>query len=797
MTLEIELQGVKDTLSLKESEDTWGAIANALVTLKQAIQHNSTELPDKLVVTLRAHAQAINNAATSERSRLSGHALDLLSTSVIELGNTFDPLLSLFIPTLLTLSSRPNKSFEPSSEFGRKMTLEIELQGVKDTLSLKESEDTWGAIANALVTLKQAIQHNSTELPDKLVVTLRAHAQAINNAATSERSRLSGHALDLLSTSVIELGNTFDPLLSLFIPTLLTLSSRPNKVFVSRARDCLNTIVSCTQSSVVLPLLVHHIHDKSTSVRLTVAETALTYLNCANPPDVQREARAKDVELLIKAAAVDANADVRKYGRDLFDAYKVLLPERVHSFTAPLTPTIRKYLNIRGASGSSTQPISRPASSLHLNSSTNTCRRQVEPAKPGAASRSTRSTTRTVPSHDASHPEFSVPSSLDAVPSTLRTRDAATPTLIMPYSRPHSRADSCTSIASSGRVKGAMSACSSDVNDAEPRPNSIMAQSNCDNSSPQKPKVGPLRPGLSHPDAISTTNDKMQRRAGGARRVLRPEQPQNEVEQQSHPKGPIRPSHAATTTAPSTSHITATQRKGPGVPARPAKSNTSSSQKRAAEPPSQPDTSQKKDASRLTKPTTSQLARQRQAASGSQCRTEAAAKAKEHHSSRTLKVSKQGKIELPKTKQFSDLLPQRVVNANNFLPKVVEPINIPLPPSPAEVLPSLEAADTPFAAVKNEQTPMRPPLPPPVYPATPVTNSKLSSLPSVEQTPITALVDAIRDGFIFTPRAVVSNDSVDDYEEEADDTFRIDADDPKLLVIPPLDWKRKPTSMSG
>lgn len=209
------------------------------------------------------------------------------------------------------------------------MSVSAELERAQAALSLKESEDTWAAIANALVKLKQVIERDSADIPLQLVLILRTQAQAINSAVTSERSRLSGYALDLLSTSATALGNTFDPLLPLFVPTLLALSTRPNKVFVSRARTCLNTIISSTQSSTILPFLVHHIHDKAVSLRLTVAEAALAYLNCANPPDVQREARAKEVESLIKAAAVDANAQVRKYGRDLFDAYRVLLPDRL------------------------------------------------------------------------------------------------------------------------------------------------------------------------------------------------------------------------------------------------------------------------------------------------------------------------------------------------------------------------------------------------------------------------------------------------------------------------------------
>lgn len=46
----------------------------------------------------------------------------------------------------------------------------------------------------------------------------------------------------------------------------------------------------------------------------------------------------------------------------MFSAYKILLPNRVESFTAPLTPTMRKYLDIRGPSTIKQLPAIKPFS---------------------------------------------------------------------------------------------------------------------------------------------------------------------------------------------------------------------------------------------------------------------------------------------------------------------------------------------------------------------------------------------------------------------------------------------------
>jgi hypothetical protein len=55
-------------------------------------------------------------------------------------------------------------------------------------------------------------------------------------------------------------------------------------------------------------------------------------MNCFNPPDLEKENRALEIEAAIRLSARDANADVRKVSRKIFEAYKELLPDRVDRF---------------------------------------------------------------------------------------------------------------------------------------------------------------------------------------------------------------------------------------------------------------------------------------------------------------------------------------------------------------------------------------------------------------------------------------------------------------------------------
>lgn len=162
-----------------------------------------------------------------------------------------------------------------------------------------------------------------------MVTAIRLLSRPLNNAVNSERSRLSGAAVELVTALATGLGSSFEPLVSQFVPTLLALCGRTNKVFTSRARACILAIVQHTHLPSLIPYLAELANHKSVFPRLTAAEGILACLNCFNPPDLEKETRARIVEDFIKLTARDANADVRKASKEVFKAYKILMPARV------------------------------------------------------------------------------------------------------------------------------------------------------------------------------------------------------------------------------------------------------------------------------------------------------------------------------------------------------------------------------------------------------------------------------------------------------------------------------------
>lgn len=213
--------------------------------------------------------------------------------------------------------------------------LEHELSIVRADIELAETEDSWDKISNAILRLNAIVLGSAADYPTQIIAACKAFDRPINNSLHSERSRLSGSATDLLATLAVHIGRPFEPLIPLFVPTLLTLASRSNKIFIARAKSCLLSIAENCQSPALLPLLRHAVSDKSATLRLTATDLILTCLNCYNPPDLEAPNRAKDIEAVIRATARDASAEVRKSSRQVFEAYKILLPSRVDMYVFP------------------------------------------------------------------------------------------------------------------------------------------------------------------------------------------------------------------------------------------------------------------------------------------------------------------------------------------------------------------------------------------------------------------------------------------------------------------------------
>ncbi|KAG1807613.1 clasp N terminal-domain-containing protein [Suillus subaureus] len=395
--------------------------------------------------------------------------------------------------------------------------LNAELEAVRGKVSLEETEESWDKIEQGIVQLTQCCNNGGCDFATEMVAGIRSLSRPINHAMNSERSRLSGSAIELVNALLAGLGSSFEPLVSLFMPTLLGLCGRTNKVFTSRAKACILAAIENTQSPSILPYLADSLTQKSAFLRLAAAEGVLACLNCFNPPDIEKDIRARLIEDVIKLTARDASADVRRAGKLIFEAYKALLPDRVESFIAPLTPVIKKYLDVQGTvtSRSASQALSRgPAATGRVTSRPiGSLQTQKMSSHSRAPSTQCAAATRISGKHAErpTHP-----------PSSEPPREVPAARLRVVSSQTTSSAIAGPSVRETSR-KGALRPPS-----VEPVPSTMQsANRRKDIPCPPAPIIqGPQRVGT----VLVKSHDEKPRVGGGARRVLIPATPLPETD---------------------------------------------------------------------------------------------------------------------------------------------------------------------------------------------------------------------------------------------------------------------------
>jgi hypothetical protein len=204
-------------------------------------------------------------------------------------------------------------------------------------ISLPETEHSWEKIAKGFIALKTCCQNGAFSSTTEVVKIIKSFHSPLNQSMLSERTRLCLAALDLVESVASACDADSESLLPQFFPTLMALTGRTNKVVINRTKSCLLQLVESTHSPTVLPHFASYLQEKSATMRLISAECALAYINCCNPPDLEKESRALEIENILRKTARDANPDVRKVGREIFNAYKILLPDRVDKYVPSIT----------------------------------------------------------------------------------------------------------------------------------------------------------------------------------------------------------------------------------------------------------------------------------------------------------------------------------------------------------------------------------------------------------------------------------------------------------------------------
>lgn len=141
---------------------------------------------------------------------------------------------------------------------------------------------------------------------------------------------MSAAVLDCISVVAPRMGSDFEPLVSIYIPPILRLSNRANKVYVTRSQAVITLVIGFCHIPSILPHLVTACKESKIATGRTIAiEGVLRALNKWDWSQKEIRSKVTNVEEMIRLTGRDKDAGIRQISRQVFEAYKNIFPERL------------------------------------------------------------------------------------------------------------------------------------------------------------------------------------------------------------------------------------------------------------------------------------------------------------------------------------------------------------------------------------------------------------------------------------------------------------------------------------
>jgi hypothetical protein len=136
----------------------------------------------------------------------------------------------------------------------------------------------------------------------------------------------------------------FSQIMDFLLPTVLKLTTRANKVYVSSATLTLKTCIKNAGCVPFISNLAEGLQSQSKSQKIASMECILEILQGNQREDLQT--KVQEVEFVIAIGIVDSFSEVRDLCRKVFESYRTTFAERVEKFVSTLPDTARRYLKL-------------------------------------------------------------------------------------------------------------------------------------------------------------------------------------------------------------------------------------------------------------------------------------------------------------------------------------------------------------------------------------------------------------------------------------------------------------------
>jgi len=137
---------------------------------------------------------------------------------------------------------------------------------------------------------------------------------------------LSGTATELVQRCAYVLADEFDALVDAFVPAIIKLTGRANKVFVTRCMSCMDTILSACSPVRMLPRFLEMLSHPNKNVRLGGVTFIGKLIEHADPSSLAEH--LPTVGEALGLGLHDAAAEVRVLSSKAFQSFKQSFSEQ-------------------------------------------------------------------------------------------------------------------------------------------------------------------------------------------------------------------------------------------------------------------------------------------------------------------------------------------------------------------------------------------------------------------------------------------------------------------------------------
>ncbi|KAI7881556.1 hypothetical protein K492DRAFT_161446 [Lichtheimia hyalospora FSU 10163] len=256
-----------------------------------------------------------------------------------------------------------------------KVELDREMRRVHGLFQKKETDETWQLFNAALNNIKSWVEQSNAHEYEGFGKHLRSLRDGINHALLSERTRLSGTAVELVKTLAKTMQRDYEPFHDMFHGSLVRMLARTKKVIVAQALDCLKTVIVASKLPRLIPRFsaMFTNNNKLQVINNSTLSSAATCLELCiqnNSPE-HIQPHIQSLEAAIRAGIIKPSAEVRTAVRACYKAYASKMPENATSFEDGLLDNEKKHLKpplVRksSSSGSINSSVSSTSTSSSL-----------------------------------------------------------------------------------------------------------------------------------------------------------------------------------------------------------------------------------------------------------------------------------------------------------------------------------------------------------------------------------------------------------------------------------------------